>query len=289
MSQLTEIVAVVFDFDDTLLPDSTTMLLKQHGIDTDNFWGVQARELIQQGYDPPTAYLNLILGNVGEGKPLGLLTNKRLRDFGASLDSSFHPGLPQFFEDVRSDVKSKFKNINVEFYIVSSGLQAVMEGSGIVQKYFSAAYGCQLAGDTEDGPLKYIQRCVTFTEKTRYLFEINKGIDPKDSAINPLLVNKFIPEDERRIPFTNIIYVGDGLTDIPCFSLIKKTKGLAFGVWDPTRKDKTELALKEFLQPNRVDSMHSPRYTPDSELGAMLRTAVANRCLAIQLQKKTAF
>jgi hypothetical protein len=120
MSQVTDIVAVIFDFDDTLIPDSTTMLLKCHGIDTDDFWGRQAKELIQQGYDPPTAYLNLMLRNIGQGKPLGVLTNQKLADFGASLDGHFHEGLPQFFEDIWVEVKSKFKNIDVEFYIVST-------------------------------------------------------------------------------------------------------------------------------------------------------------------------
>jgi phosphoglycolate phosphatase-like HAD superfamily hydrolase len=235
MSQVTEIVAVVFDFDETLIPDSTTMLLKAHGIDTDDFWGRQAKELIRQGYDPPTAYLNLMLQNIGDGKPLGLLTNQKLTEFGSSLDASFHEGLPQFFDDVWLDVKSKFKNIEVEFYIVSAGLQAVMDGSAIVRKYFRAAYGCQLAGDDEKGPLKYIKRCITFTEKTRYLFEINKGIDPGESKSNPYLVNKAYPDTERRIPFANMIYVGDGITDIPCFSLVQKFKGLAFGVFDPVK------------------------------------------------------
>jgi len=288
MSQVTEIVAVVFDFDETLIPDSTTMLLKAHGIDTDDFWGRQAKELIRQGYDPPTAYLNLMLQNIGDGKPLGLLTNQKQTEFGSSLDASFHEGLPQFFDDVWLDVKSKFKNIEVEFYIVSAGLQAVMDGSAIVRKYFRAAYGCQLAGDDEKGPLKYIKRCITFTEKTRYLFEINKGIDPGESKSNPYLVNKAYPDAERRIPFVNMIYVGDGITDIPCFSLVQKFKGLAFGVFDPVKKDKAKQALEEFLQPNRVVSMHAPKFTPDSELGAMLRTAIANRCLAIQLQRKAA-
>jgi hypothetical protein len=288
MSQVTDIVALVFDFDETLIPDSTTMLLKAHGIDTDDFWGKQARELIQQGYDPPTAYLNLILKNVGEGKPLGLLTNQKLTEFGASLDTHFHAGLPQFFEDVWLEVKSRFKNIEVEFYIVSAGLQPVMEGSEIVKKYFRAAYGCQLAGDDEAGPLKYIKRCITFTEKTRYLFEISKGIDPGDSKSQPFLVNKAVAEADRRIPFTNMIYVGDGLTDIPCFSLLQKFKGLAFGVFDPAKKDKAKQAFEEFLQPRRVTSMHAPKFTAESELGAMLRTAIANRCLAIQLQRRAA-
>jgi len=288
MSQVTDIVAVIFDFDDTLLPDSTTRLLKSHGIDTDDFWGKQARDLIQQGYDPPTAYLNLMLRNIGEGKPLGLLTNQKLYEFGSSLDGLFHEGLPQFFEDVWLEVKSRFKNIEVEFYIVSAGLQPVMEGSAIVRKYFRAAYGCQLAGDDEKGALKYIKRCITFTEKTRYLFEINKGIDPSESRTNPYLVNKSFTEVERRIPFANMIYVGDGITDIPCFSMLLKFKGLAFGVFDPAKRDKAKQALEEFLQPHRVVSMHAPRFTPDSELGAMLRTAVVNRCLAIQLQRQAA-
>src|SRR5208282_5071755 len=288
MSQVTDIVAVIFDFDDTLLPDSTTRLLKSHGIDTDDFWGKQARDLIQQGYDPPTAYLNLMLRNIGEGKPLGLLTNQKLYEFGSSLDGLFHEGLPQFFEDVWLEVKSSFKNIEVEFYIVSAGLQPVMEGSAIVRKYFRAAYGCQLAGDDEKGALKYIKRCITFTEKTRYLFEINKGIDPSESRTNPYLVNKSFTEVERRIPFANMIYVGDGITDIPCFSMLLKFKGLAFGVFDPAKRDKAKQALEEFLQPHRVVSMHAPRFTPDSELGAMLRTAVVNRCLAIQLQRQAA-
>lgn len=82
----------------------------------------------------------------------------------------------------------------MEFYIVSAGLQAVMEGSTIVRKYFRAAYGCQLGGDDERGPLKYIKRCITFTEKTRYLFEINKGIDPNESKSNPYLVNKYFAD-----------------------------------------------------------------------------------------------
>jgi hypothetical protein len=141
MSQVTDIVALVFDFDETLIPDSTTMLLKAHGIDTEEFWGVQAKDLIKQGYDPPTAYLNLILRNIGDGKPLGQLTNRKLLEFGKSLDASFHEGLPQFFDDIRNEVKSKFKNIDVEFYIVSAGLQSVMDGARLFASIFPRSTG----------------------------------------------------------------------------------------------------------------------------------------------------
>jgi hypothetical protein len=133
-----------------------------------------------------------------------------------------------------------------------------VEGSNIVKKYFSGVYGCQLAGDTEDGVLRYIKRCITFTEKTRYLFEINKGIKPEESKSRPHLVNKYVADKDRTIPFRNMIYVGDGMTDIPCFSLLQKNKGKAFGVFDPSSESKAKLALEEFLEPNRVTGMYSP-------------------------------
>lgn len=289
MSQVTDIIALIFDFDETLVPDSTTKLLVQHGIDPNDFWGKRAKSLIQEGYDPPTAYLRLLLDNIGQGKRLGLLTNEKLRQFGSTLDKEFHTGLPEFFDEVRTTVKKNFRDIEVEFYIVSGGLQAILDGSQVVRKYFSAAYGCQLGGDTEDGVLKYIKRSITFTEKTRYLFEINKGIDPSDSRSNPYLVNQAVAERNRRIPFTNVIYVGDGMTDIPCFSLVQKMGGTAFGIFDPSKEGKAKQALEEFLKPGRVVSVHAPKYGPDSELGAMLRAAVATRCAAIQLQRRTAF
>jgi len=109
---VTEIIAIVFDFDDTLMADSTSKLLRAHGIKPEDFWP-KSDELIRQGYDQPTAYLKLLLDNVGDGKPLGRLTNDDLAKFGAGLDGDFFPGLPGFFEDVRSQVSSRFKNIDV--------------------------------------------------------------------------------------------------------------------------------------------------------------------------------
>jgi hypothetical protein len=287
MSDLTDIIALIFDFDDTLVPDSTTSLLESNGIDVANFWN-SANSLVQNGYDQPLAYLKLLLDIIGDGRPLGKLTNDDLGRYGASLDGSFHEGLPEFFDDIRTDISKNYKGIKAEFYIVSGGLQAVIEGSAIVKKYFNGVYACQLAGENENGPLTHIKRCITFTEKTRYLFEINKGISQSESSTNPLLVNKYIAEEERRVPFENMIYVGDGLTDVPCFSLIQKMKGHAFGVFDPSKKEKTKQALEEFLEPKRVTSMHAPRFKEGSELGSMLRAAVTARCLDIHLKRKSA-
>lgn len=279
-------LAVVFDFDDTLVPDSTTKLLREHGIDSRKFWKQDVKRLVQSGYDPALGYLKLLLDNIGPRKPLGQLTTKELRRFGARLDEDFYPGLPNLFKELRG-IARKTK-VGIEFYVISGGLQEIVEGSSIIKANFAGVYASQLAGDTDGGVLKHVKRCVTFTEKTRYLFEINKGLEPRKTRRNPFLVNKDVPLMKRRIPFRNMIYVGDGLTDIPCFSLVRKEGGTAFGVFNPTEEKSAKRALIEFLRPHRVISMHAPKYKKTDELGSFLRAAVATRCSKIRLELREA-
>lgn len=280
------LLAVIFDFDDTLLPDSTSALLDEHGLDPHEFWSVRAKGLVDQGYDPPLAYLKLLLDEVGAGKPLGELTNQKLMEFGSSLDDTWFPGLPELFADLRS-IASEHRDVSIEFYIVSGGLQPIMEGSAHVKKYFTGVYGCQLGEDPQTKVVSHIKRCVTFTEKTRFLFEINKGISPSDGATQPHLVNKSVPEESRPVPFRNMIYVGDGLTDIPCFSLIEKGEGVAFGVFQ-SGKESAKQAFQRFLETKRVRSMHHPEYCEDAELGSLLRAAVSTACSNIKIREARA-
>lgn len=278
------VLAVIFDFDDTLVPDSTTKLLQSRGVDTERFWKQDAQELVGRGYDPPMAYLKLLLEMVRPGGPLEGLTEKDLADFGASLDNEFYPGLPDLFDELRESV-GLFRDISIEFYIISGGLETIILGSEIVQRHFDGAYGCRLEEGPGSGGIAFIRRCVTFTEKTRYPFEINKGVGLDESAANPYLVNRDLSYDKRRIPFTNMTYVGDGLTDIPCFSLVKKEGGIAFGVFQPGEESSAKKAFLEFLRPARVVSMHAPRYNPDDELGLLLRAAVKTRCSSIVVER----
>jgi hypothetical protein len=289
MSQVTvtDFIALVFDFDDTLMPDATTNFLESHSIDSTKFWS-KATDLLKQGYDQPSAYIKLILDLVGSGKTLGKLTNASLVKFGSTLDGAFYPGLPRFFSDLKKQVRATFSNIEVEFYLISGGLQAVLEGIPTVKKHFSGIYGCKLGEDPATGVVSHVKRSITFTEKTRYLFEINKGVQQSESDTNPFLVNKDVPLEARRIPFKNIAFIGDGLTDIPCFSLVQKLGGRAFGVFDPSKQDKTKRAFQEFLLPHRVNTMHAPKYGPKQELGSMLRMWVSTRAAEIQLERQLA-
>ncbi len=276
-------LAVIFDFDDTLVPDSTTLLLERFGIDADAFWKQEAWKLVEQGFDPPLAYLKLILDRVGKDQAFGELRNEDLRAFGASLDDVLFPGVPQLFDDLRQ-VVVPFEDVAIEFYIVSGGLEEVILGSSVVASNFRGVYGCQF-GEDENGVIRYIKRCITFTEKTRYLFEINKGIRPEDSKTRPQLVNEDIAATDRRIPFENMVYVGDGLTDIPCFSLVKKNGGTPFAVFDPTKSDKAKVAFQQFLRSGRTFSTHRPRFSADDDLGIFLRAAVSTRASELVVRR----
>ena len=277
------VIAVIFDFDDTLLPDSTSALLTEFGIDPTDFWTVRAQQLVEQGFDPPLAYLNLLLDEVRPGGKLEGLTNDRLREFGASLDATWFEGLPGLFDDIRAIVAMQ-RDVTVEFYIVSGGLDAIIGGSEIVKEYFSGYYACQLGEDPETGVVRYIKRCVTFTEKTRFIFEINKGIRPEDSRTQPHLVNKAMEADARPIPMRQMIYAGDGLTDIPCFSLIKGGGGDVFGVLK-RGAESAKQAFQEFLRTDRVTSLHSPDYRENADLGSMIRAAVVTTATQINLDR----
>jgi phosphoserine phosphatase len=271
------VVAVVFDFDDTLTDDSTTKLLEAHGIDTRDFWQNQMVRLVKAGWDPTLAYLRLILANVGPSAPLGDLTNAGLRAFGAGL--KFYPGLPKLFADLQKlATEHHASRPVVEFYIISGGLEEVIRGSKVAA-HFTGIWGCRFA--EENGRISHVMNTVSFTEKTKYLYAINKGLtESKDIRHRPYSVNEHVEDADRRVPFENMIYIGDGLTDVPCFSLLTKThRGKAFGVFDPLKEGSPKKAWEKLVAPRRITTMNSPRYGKTDDLGALLRTAVKEICL----------
>jgi phosphoserine phosphatase len=279
------VVACVFDFDETLAPDSTTKFLRDHDVDADAFW-LETRRRAEAGWDPTLAWLNLFLDYSGEGRPLGIVTNAVLKEFGGTLTDDLFPGVPELIADLKATV-AEFRDMRIEFYVVSGGLRPILEGCPIIREEFTAAYGCEFF--ERDGGVAQIERCITFTEKTRYLFEISKGIPQDDADRNPYLVNQRVEREDRRIPFENMTYVGDGLTDIPCFSLLAKFGGAAFGVFDASQESKAKRALTEFLRPGRVLGMHSPRYGAADDLGALLRAHVAQTCTRMEVARGQAY
>jgi phosphoserine phosphatase len=275
-------IAIVFDFDDTLTDDSTTKLLEAHGINAVDFWQNKHNDLVKAGWNPTLSYLKLLLDNVGTGKPLGRLNNQALREFGGTL--TFYKGVTQLFTDLKAIVKEhEVSNPSIEFYIVSGGLEEVIKGSKIA-KFFKNIWGCRFA--EEEGIIKYVMQAISFTEKTKYLFEINKGINLM--APEPYAVNQYVAPEDRRIPFENMIYLGDGLTDVPCFSLLNVSKGKGFGIFDPKKKGSPKKGWEQLAVPHRVYALNSPRYGKRDDLGALLRAAVKEICLRMDVRTQTA-
>jgi hypothetical protein len=230
--------------------------------------------LIENGWDPVHAYLKLFLDLTKAGKPFDGITNKNLRDFGSQLKP--YDGLPGFFQHLRKWSKEPpFGDLDIEisYYVVSGGFEEIIRGCDTISKNLNEFYGCRLAGDTPTGQVKYIMRAISFTEKTRYIFEIHKGILKRQSDKNPMLVNKEVKKDKRPVPFKHMIYVGDGLTDIPCLSLIKHNYGYGIAIMhkDSAKREVFEDLIKE----QRATSYHSPNYKKDSDLTGVIKAIIS--------------
>lgn len=272
---MSTIISVIFDFDDTLAPDSTTHLLEEYGLDPNQFWNVDFQERVQSGYDPTVAYLTLVLDNIGPDKELGDLTRDDLQECGANLEEHFYPGIPELFEDL-DQIVAGYDDIEIEYYVITEGIESLILGSEI-EDYCKEVYASRLATNDDD-VFTGIKRPISFTDKTRYIYEINKGIGSSETMMNPFLVNKEIPREERRVPFENMIYIGDGITDIPCFSLVKDRDGRVFGVMNKEDGSAKQQALLELGSPRRAGNLNTPNYTESGQLGSLLRLTIEGIC-----------
>lgn len=277
-------IALVFDFDDILAPDSTTQFLEHNGIDAEEFWLEEFQDKVREGYDPTVAYLTLLLEKVGSDKPLGEIGTDDLEAFGASLDENetLYPGVSGLFADL-NDIVADYEGIDIEYYVVSEGLESIIQGTELADN-FDAVYGSRLDED-EDGVVSRVKRPISFTDKTRYLFEINKGIRPEEAKRNPYQANRRIDSEERRIPFENIIYVGDGITDVPCFSVVKERDGRVFGVIDSDQGSLKQRAVRDIGSPRRTGNLSEPHYDVDGRLGSLLRLTVEGMCTEREIDK----
>ena len=181
------------------------------------------------------------------------LTRENLIALGRDVE--FFPGVTGWFD--RINALGRQCGVSVEHYIISSGLTEIIRGSAI-GKHFKAIFAASFCYDGE-GKAVWPSTAVNYTSKTQYLFRINKGIL---DVTNDRDLNAFTPEYMRRVPFSNMIYVGDGLTDVPCMKMTKQKGGYSIAVPAPGA---TELADDMLLQ-GRVDFSVEANYTPDSEI-----------------------
>jgi len=210
MVQIT--IAIICDCDDTLAPDTTAQLLTANGIDPHEFYTGRVADLVNQGYDPAIAYLNEII------RVLPSLTRDRIIEIGASL--RLYPGIPNIFRELETEIQENYRNegIHLRVYIVSGGIKDLIQASPLGE-VVDKIWGCNFDYDAT-GKVAAIKNVVSFTEKTRFLFNIQKGLCGIEYDNQPYAVNMFIPADQRLVPYKHMIYLGDGPSDIPCMSII---------------------------------------------------------------------
>lgn len=272
------VIAVVFDFDDTLAPDSTLGFLRTRGVSPVEFC-VKTEQLVNGGWDPVPAYL-YNLYKLSSSNSCNRITVEHLIEWGKNI-RCFN-GVTTLFGRLRSYAQSINPDCQLECYLVSSGLGDVLRSARIAHN-FNDIWACEFHYG-KDGGIAFPKRIISFTDKTRYLFQIVKGFVGPEYDGKPYEVNRSVPKDEERVPFSQMIFVGDGYTDIPCFSLVRKYGGIAFGVYDPHNQDKWGRAW-EYATQNRVTNIAPADYGKNSPLAHNLLMAVGKIAADIALGK----
>lgn len=250
-------IALIFDFDETLVEESTSAYLESFGIDINNFWQQTVQSLIQKDWDPVPAYMFRMI----EASMQQSMTKSSFISFGKKV--IYKKGVKTLFTELKKYVQEQHPKFEIEFYIISSGIGEVIRNTEIA-KYFKDIWASDFEYDQDD-EIAFPKKILSFTDKTRYIFQISKGMVGEEFRSKPYIVNEKYDSGEYVIPFKNMIYIGDGLTDVPCFSLIKKHQGTAIAVYDAQNTLAFGKAWR-FIKEKRVSNLHTANYTKGSDL-----------------------
>lgn len=250
------IVALIYDFDGTLAPGNMqeSGFIQSVGRSIPEFWKASNELAERHNASDVLCYMKLMMDEArASGKPI---TRQMLQDFGKSIP--LFDGVDKWFDAINRYGRSK--GVIVEHYINSSGMTEMIEGTCIADK-FKEIFACSFMYDG-NGYAFWPSVAVDYTGKTQFLFKINKGIL---SITDAVIVNESWADDRKRIPFSNMIYLGDGETDVPCMKIVKMFEGHSIAIYDPSNAGKEATARKLFRQ-NRVNFMAPADYRTDAPL-----------------------
>ncbi|MBW4449683.1 MAG: haloacid dehalogenase-like hydrolase [Spirirestis rafaelensis WJT71-NPBG6] len=270
-------IAIVFDFDDTLVTDTVDSLLERLGIDALKFRQVKIRPLIDKGWDKILARFYAL---IEESKRQGnKITQEYLARFGQELAP--FDGVTKMFDHLQKRARELNPKIEVEFYLITCGMVELARHNCIAP-HFKAMWGCEFYYG-EHGGIEFVKKIVTHTEKTRYMFQLAKGIEGHQDD-GQMFVYRDVSQDELHVPLTQVIYVGDGESDIPCFSLMNQEQGTAIALYKDTTPEEWGRDLS-ITESQRVANLASVDYSENSELMQSLTLAVESLCKQISLQQ----
>ncbi len=257
------VIAICYDFDKTLSPDDMQAqgFIQSIGYKVNEFWDKSNKLAYENSMDQNLAYMYLM---IEEARGKVLFTKKTLFENGAKV--KLFSGVEEWFERINNYAREK--GVIIEHYIISSGLKEMIEGTTIAQKnVFEEIYACSFYYN-EHGEAIWPSQVVNYTNKTQFLFRIEKGtVDINDPA-----VNDYYPSEAIRIPFRNIVYIGDSVTDIPCMKLVNSNGGHSIGVFNPDSDDKTK--VYKMIRENRIKYFVPADYRESSELDILLKNIV---------------
>lgn len=249
------IVALLYDFDGTLAPGNMHEhgFIEKMGLTTEDFWKISDNLAKMQNADTNLSYMCLTLQYA---KKLGI-TKKNFMSYGK--DVKYFKGVENWFD--RINEFGKKLRIRVEHYLISSGLSEMVEGMSIYPK-FTRVYANRYMYD-HNGVAFWPARIVNFTDKTQYIYRISKGcLDETDNSVN----NR---TEKIRIPFKHMLYLGDGLTDVPCMSILQEHEGHCIGVYTPNKNKKT---AEKLLEEKRVNIIAEGDYSEGSKIDKYVKS-----------------
>lgn len=257
------VVAICYDFDKTLSPDDMQAqgYIQSVWYDIKSFWAESNKLAEDNDMDQNLAYMYEMME---KARGRLVFTKDKLEEYGAKVN--LFPGVEDWFERIRQ--YGLEQNVIVEHYIISSGLKEMIEGTTVAKSgAFEKIYASSFYFDNY-GVAIWPAQVVNYTNKTQFLFRIEKGVlDINDQGVN----DYFSPEDIR-VPFRNMVYIGDSDTDIPCMKLVNTYGGHSIGVYNPDTKDKKK--VYKMIKDNRIKYFASADYTDGSELDILVKSII---------------
>ncbi|MBQ7912008.1 MAG: haloacid dehalogenase-like hydrolase [Clostridia bacterium] len=266
-------IGILYDFDKTLC--TTDMqeydFIKKLGMTSDAFWGEAAAITEQHEVEKILAYMFVMIKKCKEkGIPL---TEDYLRSCGEHVE--LFNGVLTWFDRINEFGRSQ--GVEIEHYIISSGTYEIIQGTPIA-KYFKRIYACRYMYD-ENGEALWPALAINYTLKTQYIYRISKGTLDVTDDYN---LNRVQDESLRRIAYHNMIYIGDGLTDIPCMKLVKERGGKSIALYP---KDNRE-HVKPLVEDARINYVCEADYTPDSPLEKIVKLMIEKMAILEKLKKQ---
>jgi len=249
-------IAIIYDFDGTLTPKTMQeyTLLPKLGVKSKNFWDEISQEVSRTGAETMMVYMRQLLDHA-KNKNIRVSKDEFLK---MGRDIKYYSGVEKWFSNINSYVKKISKNdVNITHYIISAGHAEILEGISI-KKYIKKIFASEYYYRRKVAVFPKI--VVTDTTKTQFIFRINKGKEKLSQSIN-----EHMPETDRPIPFDNIIYIGDGMTDVPSMALIKKSGGHSIAVFKKNNKEQIKIS-KNLYKARRVDFIAPANYNQNYPL-----------------------